>query len=517
VSANVLDDDADYVIVGTGAGGATAARVLSDAGLQVIMLEEGPALRPEERPRALLDAMALSTRDFGTLSTSGSAPFPLLQGRCVGGSTAINSGIIWRMPPGVQRDWSERFGLGELVEERALQRIFELLEAELHVAEVAEGVRGHNARLLQRGSEALGVPGRPIRRNAKRCEGSARCLQGCPNGARQSMDVSYVPRALARGARLYAQARASRIRVKDGRAVGVEGELLDAERRPTGSFRVAARRGVIVAAGAVFTPLLLLQSGVRRRVGERFQAHPGAAVVGRFAEQVGMGFGATQAYEVPLHDQRLKIESIALPPELLAMRLPGAGAEWQRRLHHLDHYAQWAAVTHMAALGSVSRTLLGQPRVRYEPLAEDVEIVKRGVALLVRMMFAAGAEEVYPGVGRLPEVFTRPEQAELVLSPEIERRDFHLMASHHFGTACASADPHIGVVGPDLQSHDVEQLFVMDASVFPTNLGVNPQHSIMAVTFRAAEQLANREAQRARPAGGAARSPASAPPAEVGS
>src|SRR4029079_11766317 len=122
-----LDDVADYVIVGTGAGGATAARVLSEAGLSVIMLEEGPLLRPDQRPRALLDAMAQSMREMGTVATSGSAPFPLLLGRCVGGSTAITSGIIWRMPDEVRHEWSERHGLAELLDERALSRIFSQL------------------------------------------------------------------------------------------------------------------------------------------------------------------------------------------------------------------------------------------------------------------------------------------------------------------------------------------------------------------------------------------------------
>lgn len=489
-----LEDTADYVIVGTGAGGATAARVLSEAGLSVIMLEEGPALRPDERQRGLLDAMTQSVRQLGTVSTSGAVPIPLLLGRCVGGSTAINSGIIWRLPEQVRRDWTERHGLGELVDERAQRRIFEQLEAELEIAEVDEAVRGGNARLMQKGSEALKLPGRPMRRNAKRCVGSARCLQGCPEGARQSMDVSFVPRALARGARLYPLARATRIVAGAGRAQGIEGELLDQERRPRGRFRVFGRRGVIIAAGALFTPLLLWRSGLRRMVGERFSAHPGAAIVGRFAERVGMGFGATQAYEVPLPELGLKLESLSLPPELLALRLPGAGDEWQRRLRQLEYFAQWAVVVRMGALGQVRPGRLGGVRVRYEPLPDDVQRLKQGAALLVRMLFAAGADEVYPGVARVPEVLTAPEQADLLLDPQLQRHDFHLMASHHFGTACAGSDPQRSVVGPSLESHELKSLYVMDASALPTNLGVNPQHSIMAVVFRAAEWLANEDA-----------------------
>src|SRR4029079_9226180 len=213
-------------------------------------------------------------------------------------------------------------------------------------------------RLLEKGSAALGINGRRIRRNAKRCVGSARCLQGCSIGARQSMDVSYVPRAVERGARLHAMARATRIVVEDGRAHAVEGDLLKETRQPCARFRVVGRRGVIVSAGAIYTPLLLRKSGIRRLVGDGFQAHPGAAVLGRFSEPVGMGFGATQSYEVPLHQQGLKLESLSLPPELLASRLPGVGHDWQRRLRQLEYFAQWAAVVRMRARGQVRHALL---------------------------------------------------------------------------------------------------------------------------------------------------------------
>lgn len=491
------EHSADFVVVGTGAGGATAARVLSAAGYSVLMLEEGPQLSPEQRERALLVAMQQSVRDFATTTTSGTTPFPLLQGRVVGGSTAINSGIIWRLPDDVRADWHDRFGLRELISEPALQRIFDTLERELGIGEVSDQLRGGNGHLLALAAERMQLPGRPIRRNAPHCEGHARCLQGCPIGARQSMDVSFIPQAMRDGAELWSLCRATRIHVVHRRAVGVMAQQLDATtRKPIGDVYVRARRAVIVSASAIATPILLLASGIRAHVGERFQAHPGAAVVGRFDTPVEMGFGATQSYEVPLRDRGFKIESLSLPPELLAARLPGAGAVWQERLAHLDRFAQWCSVMRMQALGRVSRGLFGGTHVHYEPTPRDVAVMKESVALIVRMMFAAGATEVYPGVARLPETFTDAAQADLILSPQIQRSDFHLMASHHFGTAGANADAHHGVVNDRLQSHAVQHLYVMDGSVLPTNLGVNPQHTIMALSFRAAELLANEERVR---------------------
>jgi len=493
-----VHDDADFVIVGTGAGGATAARVLSEAGHSVLMLEEGPDLRGKPRARRLADAMQESIRDFATVATHGGAPMPLLQGRCVGGSTAVNSGIIWRLPDKVRAEWTRDHGLDLLLDELALDTHFSRIERELGIADTPAENRGGNGRLMERASKALGLPGRAIRRNAPNCKGSARCLQGCPNEARMSMDVSYVPRALGSGGRLHALWRAERVVFASGRAIGVTGEELDPHtRKPVRRFEVRARRGVIIAAGAVHTPLLLRASGLTHRVGDGFMAHPGAAVVGRFDEPVGMGYGATQSYQVPLPDLDMKLESLSLPPELLAMRLPGVGESWQRLLHNLDYYAQWCVVVRMRARGRVRRGWLGGPRIAYRPEPADMQRLKQGLALLIRMMFAAGAREVYPGVARLPEVITDPDDAAWVLEPSVRRSDIHLMASHHFGTAAAGHDPRHSVVGPALECHAAPGLYVMDASALPTNIGVNPQHTIMALVSRASELLSNQERPRA--------------------
>lgn len=489
-----LEDSADYVIVGSGAGGATAARVLSASGASVVMLEEGPALNTSARSRGLLDAMEESMRDFATVATSGKTPMPLLMGRCVGGSTAINSGIIWRLPEDVRQLWSKDHGLSELVEPKRLELTFDQIEADLQVATVSEDKLGGNAMRLRAGSQALGLTGQAMRRNARQCEGAARCLQGCPNGARQSMDVSYIPEAQRQGARVHAHARVQRVLVEGGTAVGVIGQTLTpGTLEPNGELRVRARRAVILAAGAVCTPLLLWQSGLRGEVGRGFQAHPGAAVVGLFAERVGMGFGATQAYEVPLRARGYKLESLSLPPELLAMRLPGAGEEWQQQLERLGHYGQFCAIHRAEARGSIKPGFFGGASVNYELTRADLARVKDSVALLTRVMFAAGATEVYPGVAGLPQRLSDPARAELITDSRVERSDFHLLASHHFASAAAGGDAQRSVVSPALETHAVRRLFVMDASALPTNLGVNPQHTIMAIVHIAAERLANSE------------------------
>lgn len=492
--AGAVVDRADFVIVGTGAGGATAARVLSDRGFDVVLLEEGGPLHPEGRPRELLDAMSIAVRGMATQSTDSLVPMPVLQGRGVGGSTAINSGIVWRMPDDVRRAWAGAWGLEGLVG-APLDDAFRTMEEELGVGPTDARVTGTNNTLLARAAETLGLPGKVIDRNARGCEGNQRCLQGCPVGARQSMEVSYVPRAIAKGARLHTEHRVERVRIERGRATGVEGMRRTA--RGDERFVVEARRGVIVAASVIQTPLLLAASGVRHPLlGERFQAHPGAAIVGRFDTPVHMGAGVSQGYEIPMRAQGFKIEALALPPDMLAARLPGAGAAWQERVAELGHYAQWGSLARMEALGRVRRGVFGNVSIRYEPTKKDLAIVREALLLVGRLFFAAGAREIYPGLGCMPEIVTSEAEFLAAMPHELARADVHLVASHLFGTACAASDPARGVVDARLAVRGVEGLYAMDASVFPTNLGVNPQHSIMGVVWCASEALAARETER---------------------
>jgi hypothetical protein len=274
--------------------------------------------------------------------------------------------------------------------------------------------------------------------------------------------------------------------------VGVRGRFLNADTpKPEGSFVARAKKGVILSAGVIHTPVMLYKLGLRGLVGERFQAHPGIAVVGRFDESVTMGSGATQAYEIPQRERGFKIESLNMPPELLAARMPGVGAEWQERLANLDKYGHWIAQMRMKAHGRVRPGGLSRrPALKFVPLPEDMAKVRDAAATLVRLFFAAGAKEVSHGVHGLPPFFTSPDQAKLLEDSRIPQAHFHLLASHLFGTACAGKDPKRSVVGPNLESHEVKSLYVMDASVFPTNMGVNPQHSVMGVVFRAVSRLA---------------------------
>jgi choline dehydrogenase-like flavoprotein len=496
-----IRESADVVIVGTGAAGATAARVLSEAGLEVVMLEEGPLVDPSELRSDLYSSLKRSWRDMGALWAKDKAFLPILQGIGIGGSTAINGAIIHRLPEKIFDIWHQDYGITEPISYAALERVWDIMERELFVAPGPEEILGENNRLMRQGAQAYGIRSNVIRRNVRGCEGSAHCLQGCPNARRQSMDVSYIPQAVACGARIYADCKAERIFAKNGRVAGVRGQFRDPRLGRVGpQIEVLARQAVIVAASAIQTPLLLQASGIGKQsglVGQRFQAHPGTAVVGYFPQSVKMWFGATQGYETThFWEQRMKFETLALPLELGAIRLPFIGPALMEILSDYEHIAQWAVQIRAKALGRVKKGLLGRPVIRYGLTDEDVRTLKQGLKHLTRMMFGAGASKVFPGVYGLPEQIHSPAE----LDPAIDHlpddpRLFHCIATHIFGTAIMGNDPRTSVVNSSGESHELPGLYVADSSCFPTNLGVNPQHAVCGLAWLIAEGIAARPRQ----------------------
>jgi choline dehydrogenase-like flavoprotein len=486
----LVEDSADVVIIGSGAAGATAARVLTGAGLDVVIVEEGPHV-PEAQLRSdMYTALTTVWRDLGMQVAKGRAFAPILQGACVGGTTAINGAIVHRLPESIHQAWQ----VGEMLSLPALERAYDQLDRELSVGPAPEEVLGDNSKLMRAGIERLGLSGNAIRRNVRQCRGSAHCNQGCPTGQKQSMNVTFVPRAIAAGARVYATCQARRLLTAGGRATGVTGRFVDRRTGRRGPPLRVRARAVVVAASAIQTPIFLRANGLGgRHVGRHLQTHPGTAVVGLFDRPVQLWFGATQGYET-MHfwNDRMKFETVGMPLELVAARLPELGPALMRGLGAFGNLAVWGVEVRARAEGRVRRGPLGGTSILYDLTDEDVRTMKLGIQRLVRLMFAAGAREVMPGVHGLPDRIRSPDEIEPIFALPDDPRLIHFIAAHLFGTARMGPDARGGVVGPELEVHGLPGLYVFDSSVFPSNIGVNPQHTICAVSWLAAERLAAR-------------------------
>ncbi len=480
----------DVVIVGSGPAGASAARVLARSGARVRIIESGPWVQPADSPVSAFSAMAQAYRAMGASLAVGRAPIPLVQGRMVGGSSPINGAICWRLPRDIHDAWvRDDPALEAALPWRELETITDAVEARLGVAPTDPAIAGRKNALMARGAEALGLEHRPIRRNVRACRGSGRCMQGCPHGAKQSADRTLIPDALESGAELLSSGEVTSIERRDGRAIGVMCSTAGGAR-----LRVRARSAVVLAASAIQTPGLLLGSGIRHGpVGRNFQCHPGVSLAGSFEEPVRMWEGATQGHEViGLRREGLKFEALGMGLAILAGRLPGAGRPFARNIGNLAHHVDWGAAIRARATGRVRR-MLGRTFVRFRPSEHDVRLFRRGLRVLGEMMLAAGASRVDLGVRGVAEPMRSPaELADFERNGPRDPAAYTVAITHMFGTCRMGSDPARSVVRPDFRHHATPGLYVADSSVFPTNIGVNPQIAIMALATLCGRRVAQR-------------------------
>ena len=304
-------EECDVVIVGSGAGGAVAAASLAEAGLDVVVLEAGGHYNRDNYPSDHLEAIATLYRDAGLTIAEGRPPIPVPVAKVVGGTTVINSGTCFRAPDPVLENWKQRFGIGWAHD---LDADFAEAEEFLHVTQLDPETMGRNGQLAMEGAAAIGASAAPIFRNAGSCVQCSSCPFGCAIDAKRGMHVSYLPRAVAAGARVRAGVEVTEVLMEDGRAVGVEG-LAAGRRRLHGARQAGGdprrRRPRHAGAAAALGP--------RRRPGRPQPPHPprllgrrplrggGARLGGRDAEllrrRVGAAAGPARG---DLHAARLR-------------------------------------------------------------------------------------------------------------------------------------------------------------------------------------------------------------------
>lgn len=482
-----LERVVDVVVVGSGPAGSAAARELAAAGLSTLVVEAGPFVAPPEYPLSAFDSMALMYRDMGASVVLGPSPMPYLQGKMVGGSSPINGAICWRMPKDVYAEWvAADPALGEALPWQALEDVTDALEARLNVRPTDPHIAGRKNQLMAQGADALGLEHRPIRRNVVHCEGLGRCVQGCPSGRKASVDVTLLADAEADGAAVLSSVEVTAVVVEHGRAVGVRGIAAGGA-----GVRVRARHAVVLAASAIQTPVLLFRSGLGDGpVGHNFQCHPGVSMAGRFAEPVRMWEGATQGHEViGLRSEGLKFEALGFDLAVMASRLEGVGRRLAANIDDMDHWLDWGVAVRAQGRGRV-RALGRHPLVFYRPAADDIRRFRRGLRVMGEMMLAAGAERVAPGVrGAVAETSRLHDLVELETRGPGAASAYKSAITHMFGTCRMGSHRATSVVRPDFRHHSVAGLYVADSSVFPTNLGVNPQVPIMAMAALCARRV----------------------------
>jgi choline dehydrogenase-like flavoprotein len=487
-------EECDVAIVGSGAGGAVAAAVLADAGLDVVVLEAGPYLDRRSYPEEPVAALRALYRDGGLTVCEGRPAIPTPVGRAVGGTTVVNSGTCFRAPGDVLARWASEHAVEWATE---LEGEYEAAERALAVTPVDPDRMGRNGQLLRAGAEALGVRHEPLRRNAGRCVQCSSCPQGCRLDAKRAMHVSYLPRAVAAGARVRARVEVQRIEFDGARARALACVATHADPAANGRprpFVVRPRQGIVLAGGAFGTPELLLRSGFRSpggQLGRNLRIHPACWVGARFDEEVRGWEGVMQSYAVTEWEPRgLLLEATFTPLAFGAQWLPGTGAEHARRVLAYDRVASTGVHLSDRSSGRVGVAGDGSLRITYKLRRDDAEKLAFGIARAAELFYAAGAVEVYPQISGVPTV-GRGDIRRLEASPP-PAAALRLEAFHPMGTARIDADARRGAVAPDGSLHGAEGIWVADGSLLPSSIGVNPMLTIVAMASRVARQLADR-------------------------
>lgn len=480
-------DRADVCVIGSGAGGAVVAKELAEAGLSVIILEAGEdhdpntfgTYEPEMLQRLFWDSGLRTTRD-GAIVIS--------QGRGVGGSTVHNLCYAVRPPEAILKKW----GVPDL--EANLQDV----EAVLGVTQIQETDVNRLNAIVRRGAKAMGWNGTVQRHNRGSCpECGARCLFGCPVSeppqrglnrvGKQSMAVTYIPLALAAGAKLYSSCTAEKVDVEKGRVVGVSAVV------PEGKLYVQSKI-VVLAAGAINSPQLWLKSrlpNINQQVGKNLHLHPAAFVGGLFDETVDGHLGIPQSYYV---DEFLDVErGYLLMPAfgsqmIAAASLPGFGEGHKALMGRYRHIAALLVLLHDRTAGRVSVNAKGAPNIAYRLRRPDKKLLVEGMINGARLLFAAGATEILmPYTQHLP--IKTEDDLEVIRRRGVVPNDLMLASSHPQGTLRMGGYANSSVVKFSGESHAVDGLFVADASLFPTSIGVPPTLTIAALAKHVAHQI----------------------------
>ncbi|WP_406002493.1 GMC family oxidoreductase N-terminal domain-containing protein [Streptomyces sp. NBC_00829] len=470
---------ADAIVIGSGAGGAMAARTLARAGLRTVVLEEGEHHTTASFGRRTpLDRFAELYRDGGASVAVGRPPLLLPTGRAVGGTTVVNSGTCYRTPPDVLERWRSTFGFA-LAED--LDKHLDDAERTLRVATQPLDVLGNNGLLALAGARRLDWRAAPLRRNAPGCKGSCQCVVGCPSGAKQSVQLSVLPEACAAGARIVTGARVLRILVDSDRPGGKRAAGVRVA-RPDGSELEILAPLVVVAAGALQSPPLLRRSGLggHPQLGRNLSVHPATSVAGRFPQQVTAWEGVLQSVGVEeLHGDGVLIEATATPPGMGSFVLPGLGRELRGELDAAGRLATLGAMIADRPSGRVQGR--GRTLIRYDLDPRDASRLMTAVRAMGRLLFAAGAEEVLTGIPAAPRARNLTE-LDAVLA-RVTVRGLHLSAFHPTGTVAAGGDPQRSPADARGRLRGVRGVLIADGSVLPGCPEVNPQLSIMAAAL----------------------------------
>ncbi|NKB21195.1 MAG: FAD-dependent oxidoreductase [Alphaproteobacteria bacterium] len=470
--------ECEYLVIGSGAGGSVAARELARAGHDVLVLEEGPLANTAEFGETSLSNLTRKLyRNGGIQPFLGKPTIGFGEGSCVGGSTVVNGGLIWRTPERFLDHWKTRkqihgYGTDDLTPH--FEKIEQALGVQHHTFPDTTNL---DSQALENGCNALGWKIVPVPRALNGCVQANQCGAGCPSGGKQSMLVSYLPDAVSHGARIFHGARVTQLHQSRGNITHVSAQIDDDG--GTRQLKITPRF-VILAAGAIQTPFLIRKSGIKSVAGNRLEFHINLRFAATFREPINAQQGTiftTQVQEF-IDDDLLIMATNYRPSYVAAALAHFDNTTLQRFMDNQDHGGLFVAQVRPDCTAQISTRFGKNPVVKYQLSKQDIIKIRDAMEKTAELLFASGATEIYLPIQNSASIATLDGVRDVVrkLSPKaLQMISVHAMASCAMGIEENSAvDTNGKVLG-------VDNLFVCDASVLPSNIGESPQGTIMAI------------------------------------
>jgi long-chain-alcohol oxidase len=482
--------DCGVVIVGSGTGAGTAAAVLASSGIDVVVLEAADFGLPE----AGLDTWQAVGNRFGPIPGANLDSVALLRGSCRGGGQVVNYTAAFRTSDAIRAEWAE-LGARQFADEeysRALNAVCQKLGATTEAI-----LTPASGDVMARGLRELGWHVAAIPRNVRGCDAGSvcgDCSTGCPLGAGQSLNTTWLHDATGHGAQIMVGVKVDKILIRHGKAVGVSA------RSANGHALTVRADAVVVASGAVHTAALLIRSGLQNpNIGRYLRLHPHLTVFAEYEDDLESWDQSLMPYSSEHSDldgngYGVRYVGQPLSPWMLAYG-PWTGARaLSRDRGHLRRTSTILVVLRDRGSGQVTEGSGGEPVVHYRVEGLDRDHVRAGVRGAVQIAEAAGAKRIWsqhtrrveyrPGIESIDGYLRRCAEAGW------KAGQFTFYTTHHLGTARMGGSPATSATDPDGATWDVRNLIVADGSCFPTATGVNPTISIEAVAYMNAKRLA---------------------------
>jgi choline dehydrogenase-like flavoprotein len=502
--------NADVCIIGSGAAGAILGTKLAEEGKSVVLLEKGGYYDGESMNQREADMIPLLWKNAGANFTS-NLRIAVAQGCCLGGSTVINDAVCFRIPKIVIEQWNEK---GVSITEEQWDKANDEVAKRIHVTEVSDDELNTNARMLKLACEKYKINGSDIKHsknyrncgqsftdpNLHSCVKCGFCHLGCHYDTKQSMLVTYIHDALNNddlNYQVYCNCQADKITYDDkGIATGIDGIFVDSNNNEKYRIRVNAKL-VIVSAGAIASSHLLQRSNIGGpKVGKHVSLHPAPFVLGHFQKDVYGNRGIPMSYTchefgVTNHVKHggFLIESIFLPIFQMAIAIPTFGIDHKRMMKEYNRYTMAGIMTRDEPSGSVSISYNGNPKLDYNLSSQTIDDMARGMAIVAKMWFDIGATSVISSHTDIPEIKNKADIPKIKDAVRSNPGGLLVGSAHPQGGNKMGNDPMECVVDSDCKVFGFENLYVCDASVFPTAVGVNPQLTVMALATITADKI----------------------------